>query len=305
MRTALIKQTCLLLSCATLAALYGGSATARSTDWQTSEFVASGASTEVSLAIEPQQGIEMQQGTERRENSLANLAIEPQQAIETQHEVTNPVRLVEGPSTAEVAITLPIDPEKSEVKLDDASTGSSLPESATRVVALSDESPMPPAPQVTPAAGNEPAIVAQDIVPGIATRSGPTYIGIGGNIGLGDGDTALGEGSFAIISKIGLTRLISVRPSALFADDFTLLIPVTYDFSLGGLDDVGFSVAPYLGAGAAISLGDDSAVDLLLTAGVDVPLSDQFTVTGAINASVFDNTAIGFLIGIGYNFPGF
>jgi len=79
----------------------------------------------------------------------------------------------------------------------------------------------------------------------------------GGNIGIGSGDTALGEGSFAVISKIGLLRSFSVRPSLLFSDDVTILLPVTYDFSFGEgpTETFGFTAAPYVGIGAAISTG--------------------------------------------------
>ncbi|MBD2022037.1 hypothetical protein H6F43_17810 [Leptolyngbya sp. FACHB-36] len=145
------------------------------------------------------------------------------------------------------------------------------------------------------------------VSPGRATRSGSSYVGIGGNIGIGDGDTALGEGSFAVISKIGLTRSFSVRPSFLIDDDVTILLPLTYDFSFGAgpTADLGFSAAPYVGIGAAISTGDDSGVDLLLTGGIDVPLSSQFTATASVNASVTGNPAVGIFLGIGYNFAGF
>jgi hypothetical protein len=147
----------------------------------------------------------------------------------------------------------------------------------------------------------------RDVTPGRATRSGSSYFGVGGNIGLGDGDTAIGEGSFAVISKIGLTRAFSVRPSALIGDSVTILLPVTYDLSFGEgpTGELGFTAAPFVGAGAAISTSDDASVDLLLTGGIDVPLSPQLTGTASVNASVTGNVAVGVLLGIGYNFNGF
>ncbi|WP_318780297.1 hypothetical protein [Atlanticothrix silvestris] len=105
-----------------------------------------------------------------------------------------------------------------------------------------------------------PAPVIAQISPGTATRSGPSYIGVGGNIGFG-GDTTLSEGSFAVFSKIGLSRNFSLRPAALLGDNQVFLIPLTVDFPVESLTDAGvqrISVAPYLGAGAAISTGDDT-----------------------------------------------
>lgn len=161
-------------------------------------------------------------------------------------------------------------------------------------------------PEATPS-GTTPVTPTSDFVPGRATRSGSSYIGIGGNIGIGDGDIALGQGSFAVLSKIGLTRNFSVRPSVLFSDDVAILLPITYDFSFGeGLTgDFGFTAAPFLGIGAAISTGRGGDVGLLLTGGIDVPLSSQFTATASVNASVTGQAAVGVLLGIGYNFAGF
>lgn len=162
-----------------------------------------------------------------------------------------------------------------------------------------------PAPPTQP---NQPGTnLLQDVSPGRATRSGSSYFGVGGNIGIGSGDTALGEGSFAIISKIGLTRQFSVRPSLLIEDNVTILLPLTYDFSFGTTptDTFGFRAAPYVGIGPAISTGDGGSVDLLLTGGFDIPLSSQFTLNAAVNATVTGEAAIGILLGIGYNFQGF
>ncbi|ARV61294.1 hypothetical protein BZZ01_24145 [Nostocales cyanobacterium HT-58-2] len=150
--------------------------------------------------------------------------------------------------------------------------------------------------------------VAQaDIDPGRPTRGGSSYIGIAGNIGLGGGDSSLSEGSFAIISKIGLTNAISVRPSVLLGDNTTILVPVSYDFSFRQISDPfaePLPVAPYVGAGAAIKTDDGAEVALLLSGGIDVPLTPQFTATAAVNAAFFDETDIGLSIGVGYNFSG-
>lgn len=177
----------------------------------------------------------------------------------------------------------------------DATPGTTTPDTTT--------------PDTTSPTDTTPGTTSPDttVVPGRATRSGSSYVGIGGNFGIGDGDTALGETSFSIFSKIGLTRSLSVRPSILIGDNVTILLPITYDFSIGEgpTEGVGFRAAPFVGAGAAISTGDDSGVDLLLTGGIDIPLSSQFTATAAVNASVTGNPAVGLFIGIGYNFAGF
>ncbi|MDF5728887.1 MAG: hypothetical protein PUP92_12885 [Rhizonema sp. PD38] len=150
--------------------------------------------------------------------------------------------------------------------------------------------------------------VAQaDIEPGRATRGGSSYVGVAGNIGLSGGSSALGDGNFTIISKIGLTRSISVRPAAVLGDDTVLLFPVTYDFSFKPISDPftpPLPIAPYVGAGAAIRTGSDSQAAFLLTGGIDVPISPQFTATAAINAAFFDDTSVGILLGVGYNFRG-
>lgn len=157
-----------------------------------------------------------------------------------------------------------------------------------------------------PAAQNNAPEVAQlPVDPGTATRGGSSYIGVGGNIGL-SGDTALGDGNFTIISKIGLTRNIAVRPSVVLGNDATFLIPLTYDFSIRpaeALEEV-FPLAPYVGAGVSIATGDNDNIGLLLTGGIDVPLNSQFTANAAVNVGIADETEVGLAIGVGYNFAG-
>ncbi|NJM59771.1 MAG: hypothetical protein HC849_05520 [Oscillatoriales cyanobacterium RU_3_3] len=162
--------------------------------------------------------------------------------------------------------------------------------------------------QTAPTAAETPKTeVAQDNVRvGRSTRSGPSYIGIGGNLGFG-GDSALGDSSFAVISKIGLTTNFSVRPTVLFRDELTILVPVTYDFvsrdAVEVTDDFVITAAPYLGAGVAVSTGDNGNLGFLISGGVDVPLSSNFTATAGLNVGFLDGAEVGLLLGVGYTFP--
>jgi hypothetical protein len=143
--------------------------------------------------------------------------------------------------------------------------------------------------------------VAQNFEPGRATRSGSSYFGVAGNIGI-SGNTRVGESSFAVISKIGLTRNLSFRPAALVGDNTVFLVPLTVDFPQENLEITQLNVAPYIGGGIAVSTGRDSTVGALISGGVDVPLSPQITATGGVNISFIDETDVGILLGIGYNF---
>ncbi|MEI2579522.1 hypothetical protein [Scytonema sp. PRP1] len=143
--------------------------------------------------------------------------------------------------------------------------------------------------------------VAQVVSPGRTTRSGPSYIGVGGNIGL-TGNTTLSEGAFTVISKIGLTRNLSARPAAVIGDNTVFLIPLTVDFPQENLEVTQLNIAPYIGGGVAVSTGRDSTVGALISGGVDVPLSPQITATGGVNVSFIDETDVGVLVGVGYNF---
>ena len=148
-----------------------------------------------------------------------------------------------------------------------------------------------------------PEKVAQ-FTPGTTTRSGPSYVGVGGFIGFDDNST-LGDSSFSIMSKIGLSRNFSIRPSAMINDDPVFFIPVTIDFPVDDITDTGvqrISVAPYVGAGVSINTDNDADVGFLVTGGVDVPVSDKITATGSVNIGFSDNADVGLLLGVGYNF---
>lgn len=166
----------------------------------------------------------------------------------------------------------------------------------------------PTTPEETkPEAETKPEGIDTDIEPGRATRGGSSYLGVAANFGVA-GDTALGEDiGFTVLSKIGLTRTFSARPAVIIQDDPVVLIPLTYDFNFQSAEafDEGFRIAPYLGAGVGIRTGDDSDVGFLLTGGVDVPITRQFTATAGVNAVFGGDTDVGLLIGVGYNFAGF
>ncbi len=183
-----------------------------------------------------------------------------------------------------------------------------MPGTATTSAALLQTNPTSQPSQPAEAKETQDSQVAQvDIDPGQATRGGSSYIGIAGNIGLG-GEAALGDDfNFTVISKIGFANVVALRPSAVIGDDTVILVPITYDFSIQPVDalDRVLPIAPYLGGGVAFSTGDDSDTAFLLTAGVDFPITSQFTATAAVNAAFFDDTDVGLLLGVGYNFPGF
>ncbi len=156
----------------------------------------------------------------------------------------------------------------------------------------------------------QPNQIAQsDIDVGRSTRGGSSYVGVGGNIGVSGGASALGDGNFTIISKVGFTRSLSVRPSVILGDNTLFLIPITYDFSFQPAGGDPFTeplaIAPYVGVGAAIQTGDNSETAVLLTGGIDVPLNNRFTATASVNAGFFGQTDLGLLFGVGYNFGGF
>ncbi|HBK66831.1 MAG TPA: hypothetical protein DD000_25900, partial [Cyanobacteria bacterium UBA11166] len=152
------------------------------------------------------------------------------------------------------------------------------------------------------------AILAQaDLDPRRGRMGTPNYLGIGGNLGLSDNSsgTSLGDGGFVVNSKIRLNSKLSLRPAAIFGNDATFLIPLTYDFTIPTADPfepVRFS--PFLGGGLAISTDDNDSIGFLLTGGIDVPISRAFVANASLNIGfIEDETDFGIIIGIGYTFP--
>lgn len=142
-----------------------------------------------------------------------------------------------------------------------------------------------------------------EVQPFRETRSGASYVGVGGNLGA-FGGSSVGKDGLIIYSKIGLTEFFSVRPAVTtnFTDDATFLFPATFDFAPIGLGKVGQSnvrIAPYVGAGMAVSTEGDFGP--MLNGGIDLPLGSKWTATGGINTGFIDDVDFGGFIGVGYN----
>ena len=136
----------------------------------------------------------------------------------------------------------------------------------------------------------------------VDTRDQPeekrSYLGIGGNIGLSGDESALGDGGFAIVSRTRIIDYLSLRNSTVFGDETASLFALTGELPLR--DSQGAIMAtPFIGGGIWLH----GEIDPLLSAGVDVPVGQNFTVTTRVNVG-FDSgdTDAGLLVGVGYNF---
>ncbi len=128
----------------------------------------------------------------------------------------------------------------------------------------------------------------------------PAYLGVGGNLGFGDPDSAIGDFGFNVISKISLGPRFSLRPGFFISERFTnFAIPLTYNFNL--LRAGGFRFQPYVGAGVDVPFNGNTA--LMLNAGADVPISRDFTLNTAANFRITSGFGFGLSVGVGYNFP--
>lgn len=136
---------------------------------------------------------------------------------------------------------------------------------------------------------------------GDAVGVAPNYLGIGGNLGLSD-SSPLSDMGLAVISKISLGSRFSIRPAAVIAERGTsFVIPATYNFSPTTFG--GFTAQPYLGAG--VDIPTVGGVGFLVDAGIDVPISRDFTLNATSNFRLTSGFGVGIIVGVGYNFPGF
>ncbi|MDB9324294.1 fasciclin domain-containing protein [Nodularia spumigena] len=201
----------------------------------------------------------------------------------------------------DVPVNIQVDRATNQIAVNDANVIQPNVQASNGVIHVINEVLIPPNLGVTQ---EPPAETTPGIAAGTTTRGGSSYVGVAGNIGIA-GDSTLSESNYALISKIGLTNTISVRPSVVFGGDTLFLVPITLDFAPRSADPLGgeqLSISPFLGGGVAFGSGGDSDFGFLLTGGVDLPLANRFTATGTVNATFLDSTDVGLFLGIGYNF---
>lgn len=127
------------------------------------------------------------------------------------------------------------------------------------------------------------------------------YVGVG--VGIGSlGTSSIGLG---VNSKITVADHISVRPTVISDLTFNsngetlIMAPVTYDFN--PLTANG-KLMPFVGGGVSVSTQGSGAVGPVVTAGVDYRVTDRLTLNGGVHMSIFGNTQVNGLVGVGYNF---
>jgi outer membrane protein W len=137
-----------------------------------------------------------------------------------------------------------------------------------------------------------------------------SYVGAGLNLGL-EGDTDLGDTSFAIISKIAIGNNLSLRPGAIIGENVAILVPVTYDFVVPSADPFEASLLrPYVGGGIVFTTNDtaadegvDNNVGPMITGGLDVRFNDKWVANAGLNVGFLgDDAEFGIVIGVGYIF---
>ena len=132
------------------------------------------------------------------------------------------------------------------------------------------------------------------------TANSPDFIG--GGVSFGYSDDVAGS----VIGKFSVTERWAVRPSLSLGENFTVLVPVTYQFNQKA-NVGGAQLSPYAGIGGSWSNENnnngsgESDLKLLLSTGVDVPISRRFTLNAQANLGFINDTEFGATIGVGYN----
>jgi hypothetical protein len=122
------------------------------------------------------------------------------------------------------------------------------------------------------------------------------YVGAGLRVGFND-NTSFVIDSKAKLTDLGNATTLSVRPSVVFDSSTELRLPLSVDFAI----DQG--LYPYAGAGVAYNIDGRSAIDPMITAGLDWGLARNLVLD--LNGSVLfkpGNTDTEFTATINYAF---
>jgi hypothetical protein len=155
--------------------------------------------------------------------------------------------------------------------------------------------PNPPAPETTP----QPPQTSTELT------QAPSYIGVGGVIGIQGGTTSLSQGTFSILTKQVLTENLAIHNANTIFGSLTpsSSIALTYNRPMSG-EGVPIVFTPFIGAGIMTHYNNGMSISPHLTGGVDVstPLLN-LTGTLRVNAGfVSDRSAdVGVLFGIGFS----
>ncbi len=165
---------------------------------------------------------------------------------------------------------------------------------AANLVATTDVAP-------AEASDADDALVAQQTDDDTTERINYAF-GPGGAIGLtDDGETALGEGGFALVGRFSLTDNLSVHTASVIGNNSLFTAALTGGAPIRNADDDRTLVFPFAGAGVSVETNEFD-VNPFISAGVDVPIIDRLTGTARINASFDQNgTDVGVVLGVGYD----
>jgi uncharacterized surface protein with fasciclin (FAS1) repeats len=145
------------------------------------------------------------------------------------------------------------------------------------------------------------------IPPGLISAPQPrSYIGAGGAIGLSGDTTALSSGGASVLTKTVFSENLALHTATVLFGSNTSSSSFALTLNLPIREERAKQIIaiPFLGGGVALRNVDGLAVSPMVSGGLDIPLSKDFTGTIRVNA-IFpsDRQAdVGILAGIGFNF---
>lgn len=144
---------------------------------------------------------------------------------------------------------------------------------------------------------------AQDTTQSDLKPAVSSYFGIGGTLGLSDGETALGSGGFSLVSKGALTEYITLHNATSFGKQTASMFALTGEIPIKNNETEEVVAMPFLGGGTLVTTQDGWRFHGLVVGGIDVPLSRDFMGTLRVNTGFVEGkTEVGVVLGVGYRF---